>query len=76
MEGQWKFTPYSKEHDVEGGFGYWIESFSGGKTFVEYEKERVEGGYWITHLDATKVFFENPVIEIDGIDRFDAEAAN
>lgn len=80
MEGQWKFVPYKKKHD-EGGFGYWIEGFDGEFTFIEYERERTKSGYIITHLDGTRVPYEDPKPEEEKKeplpeDKFDAEKAN
>ena len=80
MEGQWKFRPFEKFHDAEGGFGYWIEGFSGELTFVEYEKEITEEGYYLTHIDGNRVFYPNPTEEnslesTTEVDTFDPEAA-
>ena len=52
-----------------------MEDFNGEYTFVAYEKEITEEGYFLTHLDGTQVFYPNPTkddIEEPPKDVFDA----
>ena len=74
MEGNWQFVPYEKKHDGKTGYGYFIKNIDDEWDFIEYEREFTDDGYWVTHLDGTKVFTPNPVEEPEE-EEFDEDAA-